>query len=903
MKRISWLAVFVTAILVLAGCAQKEPAEQSAPEPAPQSRSEAEVAPEVKNNGGYYVRVGDRVFFRRYGADAVAKGAVFGEFTAAWNTQGESELMAYTPATGELTALYTESGSGPLWYGDGGFYLSERISGAIRVVWYAADGGAAEPVCDGRVLGVTDSGLLAVERTEEEPSYHTVYAFYRNKAAAGELATDEDMTFAGLTDDGVFLLGAAYSEDVPVKYTLWQITPEGKQIHLGELPETDQNPFVYDVQPDRFLATGGKVVVGVGYYAGTGHFLDAAVFVEADVGREDSLRVLTPDLGGAEGDELPRLTVGEDGSAAFAPALDGELRVSWDEPGALEVRENGAWQPLAEYFAPDLSGGWGYRRIVQHMDYIDGAAYVTLACAHVSPADAIGWREAYALLDMLYLKVERGGVVTELACVDHDAEFYGNVWFVEGESVALWQQLSTADGEGYYDSDYVYAIPIAEDAYWEGGWESVFDGVTGLLPYDYGEGEADYYGYPLPDTEPAGALCLTLDRDGTIASLSRKNPAAVVLIDFDVPAAELEGAAETIHLERRETDEDVPWFWAKLRVLENNVRVRLERTPKELSVLEEIAMTEGAFVAGETLYDGVLDRGDCLALRVSLPWYPEVRVSVSKDGAWGSYVFGEDNYLHLETEDSIHPELTLTAYAPTNLAPYSGEGMMMALSGCWSYRSSATGETKALLYIGKDGDLTLTRDEGMETFLLTGGLDRLYARDWEPEDLLCLRTEDSAAVERIGFDGAVGDYLIELFRIDGEEILHLTQMNNGDGALSFLLPEAGDARYDYVFTRSRGIAEAGARWRDETIPARVVKYDGNVCWLREAEVVDEYPGGGAVWRAKAHAPCLAYPIADQNAAQILRSGRDTAYPMEIYDVSVNAEGAITGLKGAFDYDR
>lgn len=778
MRKTSWLAALAATVLLLAGCGQKPAPEQGAPEPTPQSEAMETAAPEVENNGGYYVRVDDRVYFRRYGADAVAKGAVFGAFTAAWNTRGESELMAYEPATGVLTALYTESGSGPLWYGDGGFYHNERINGEGRVVWYAADGSAVEQVCGGTVLGVTDSGLLAVERSEEDPGYHLVYAFYRNKQPVGELPTDEAMLFTGLTDEGAFLLSAAYSEDEPVAYTLWQITPEGRQIRLGELPETDQDPFVYDAQPDRFLAVDGRV--------------------------------------------------------AFAAALDGELRVGWEAPCALEVRESGAWQPLAEYFAPDLSGGWGYRRIVQHMDYIDGAAYVTLACAHVSPADAIGWREAYALLDMLYLKVERGGNITELACVDHDAELYGNVWFIEGESVALWQQLSTTDGEGYYTSDYIYAIPIAEDACWEGGWENVFDGVTGLLPYDYGEGEADYYGYPLPDTEPAGALCLALDRDGVIVSLSRKDPAAVMRIDFDVPDAELEGAAETIRLERRDTDEDVPWFWAKLRVLENDVRVRLERVGKEQSVLEEIAMTEGAFVAGETLYDGVLNRCDFLALRVSLPWYPEVRVSVSKNGAWGAYVFGED------------------------------------------------------------GSLTLTRDEGMESFSLTAVPDRLYAKDWESEDLLCLYTEDSAAVERIGFGGGAGDYLIELFRTDGEEVLHLTQMNNGDGALSFLLPDAEGVRYDYVFTRSRSAAEPGARRLNADFPARVVKCDDGLCWLREAEIVDEYPGGGALWRANPQAPCLAYPVANEDAAQILREGR--IYPMEIMNVSVNGNGAITGIQ-------
>ena len=101
-------------------------------------------------------------------------------------------------------------------------------------------------------------------------------------------------------------------------------------------------------------------------------------------------------------------------------------------------------------------------------------------------------------------------------------------------------------------------------------------------------------------------------------------------------------------------------------------------------------------------------------------------------------------------------------------------------------------------------------------------------------------------------------------------------------------------RYDYVFTRSRGAAEPGARRLNADFPARVVKCDDGLCWLREAEIVDEYPGGGTLWRANPQAPCLAYPVANEDAAQILREGR--IYPMEIMNVSVNGNGAITGIQ-------
>lgn len=887
------IGILLLALLLLAGCGSRSAEAPAGAEAADRSLPAAEEAapPEVENNGGHYVRVGGRVYFRRYGPDALEKAAVFGQFTEAGNAgfSGESELMAYDPADGALTALYTECGAGPLWYADGGFYLSEYANGSEQVVWYDADGGKIEPLCEGGVLGATDGGLLAVERVAAEPTFHTEYAFYRNKTLLGQSSTEDGVHLIGLTDDGAFLLCSSFSEDGKGTFTVWQFTPDGKQLRLGVLPPAEEPAFTWSVEPVRFLPGDGKVALGVGYYAGTGHFLDRSVFLEADVGTEDSLRLLPGPESGAEDEELPYLARGAEGAVEFVSAPDGTLRVNWDEPYALQLREDGAWQTLADRFAPYPEDGWGFRKIPQHTDYVGGAAYVTLACAEASPADSVGWRDGYALLDMLYLKVDRDGTVTELCAVDHNAELFGKVWFIEGESTAIWQQLSSADGEGYFEGNYAYAIPIAEDAYWEGGWEKVWDGVTGLLPYDYGEDGADYYGCPVPDAEPAGELCLTLDRNGTAVSLSRKDPAAVLGIDFDVPEESLEGAAATLDPERRPGDEDAPRFWAKLRVLEDGVRVRLERSSERLNTTERMAASDGVFFPGETLYDGVLDRGDFLAVRVSLPWRPELRVSVSKDGGWGSYCFGEDNHLHLETEKSVHPELTLAAYPAPAPDGFGEDAMLQALAGDWLYRSPVTDEVTGLLRVGADGAVTVTNRDG-ESFSLTAAPGRLYVPDWDAPDILTLSAEDPAVTERIGFGPSAGDYLPELFRTDGEELLRLTQTNNGDGALEFLLPDDGaPRRSDYVFTRSRGAAEKGVPERGLTFPAVVAKYDAekDIYWLRRAEIVD-FVEDAPVYRAVRSAPCVAY---DAGGARLPQGSRDTDRPMALCLVTVNAEGA------------
>ncbi len=892
MKRRLALAWALVLALTLFGCAkntqsvQQPEAQPAAPVvPAPAAPTE----PEVENNGGYYVRVGDKVYFRRYGRDALEKTAVFGEFTGTWvGINGGSELMAYDPVSGGLETVCAESGFGPLWYADGGFYLCERMAGDNYVVWYALDGSRAETLCPGTPLGVTESGLLAVEAYTADDSGWQDYVFYREKKEVGALrGTDAYYIFGGLTDDGLFLLDAAYGEDEAEK-TFYQLTVEGKLIRLGVLPKTESDeaePF-YDVQVDRFAAANGKVAFGVGYYMGTGSFLGETIFVEADVGQENSLRELTIESGEEEGD-LPYLTANADGTFSAVPALPGAVRVSWSDDGRypLEVFENGAWRALIPNFCDWAEDGWDYRRVEQHLDYVDGRAYVTLACAYASPMDSIGWRDAYTLLDMLYLCVEPDGTEREITRVDHDASLYGDVWFIEGESLALWRQRRATEEDEYYIPEGAYLIPIAEDAEWEGGWETVFDGTTGLLPYDYGEDAAGYYGCPIPDSEPAGRLTLKLNADGEIVYLARREPDTLLAIDFDVPESTLAGAAAKLPLERRAEDEDTLWFWAKISALEDGVRVRVERTPDNKTDMDYIAEFDGAFIVGKTLCDVTLDRGEFIAVRASLPWHPELRVSVSKNGAWGSYVFGEDNWMHLWTEESVHPRMTITAY------PAKDDLLADLCEGAWVCRDPETGETAGVVSFDPEGRMTA----GGYTFDVS--FERLYAELWESCDLLCLTNTDERLQSRYGASG--GDYLMELAHTGEEDVLYLLQANNGDAALpDVLAPEAKEPAYRFTLTRSRGAGMPyGTPLRDATFIASAERYDKEkgIVWLREARIAGEgeYEGMGPVYRLVNNAPCLAYPVAGTDANLALQ--RAGTYPMTVFKVTVNSAGEVESL--------
>ena len=907
MKRVLCLSLCLTLALTACGGTTAQSPTPSAEAPTVTETPAATPTPVsipkgVENNGRDYVRVDDRIYFRKYGPQAVSATTLFGIFTADYNTTGmESELVAYDLITGAVEPIFTDTGFGPLWYGNGGFYLQERINSEDQVAWYSLDGAETRELSPGRLLAVTDSGLVAVAAPDEVERDRTVYTLFRDGELLWELSPDGDWRFAGLTDAGLFLV--KIDRDVtPMEVSLWQAPIEvsdGEFWRLGVLPGLDDDYPYYAVEIDDFLSTEKEVAVVIGYYAGTAYMLNNAQAVKAQPGYTDSLVEL--DLSGLEefvGGEPPQLTTDATGQITLTEFLAGDLRLNYGYPdpakdGDLELYDGTAWITLVRDFQPPQTGGLGFRRIPQAMVYINGRAYVTAADSYVSPVDNIGWREAYTILEMDYLEITPGAEKT-LATVVYDNTLMGNLWRTADGKGLLWQQTG-GEFDQYPDALAAYRIPLGSGCTWIGANKD-------SLPTVELSGQDGEFGYGIPET--AGVLgWLRLNGKGEAVEVSDRSPDALLSIQFDVNEKDLAGAAEKIDPGRRDSDEDLPRSWAKLTALQDGVRVVVERTADQTTDLEDVVMTENQFIPGETLLDLTLDRGQYAAVRASLPHHPETRVWVSRGEGWGSYVFGEDNHLRPETETGSHPEITLAGYptAHEELIAYTGARLRADLEGTWLYRDSV-GQTLAALRFSFEepihGAYTMSLQDGdWNVYYFTAMPDRLFAGEYDAPDLLALTTDQDEVKAKLGFNGSVGDYLVDLYRTDGVELLRLTQVNNGDGALSRLLPGAKDTDSGFTFIRFEGTGKPGPRRRNTTFPAQVVRYDRPTysLWLQEMEVADTQEDGSPLYRPIAHAPCMAYPIANKDAILPLRACDDPGYPMTQFDVTVDNEGKITFL--------
>ncbi len=863
---------------------------------------------EVENNGGNYVRVGSEVYFRKYGPEALDPSAFYGRFTKYWDPEGgESEIMAFDLLTGEAERRFSDTGHGPLWYSGGSFWLQETLHYQNYVYRYSPDGAEAEELCEGQLIGITGDGILAVSDYEltEQGTFGTRYTFYKDGVRLSDHFAEGNYLTAGLDENGLYLIELPIGKSGTDSCVLFQLQTDGTVLELGSIKA--ENYYLPNALPGGFVSGGSRIGLGLDIYDGSLSEIEGQLFIEAAPGVADSAKEIQAE--GHTGGRLLYPAISGDGKIGLTEHLPDELRIN-SEGGKndLERWDGEQWLKLKESFLPLPEPGGAKDVICQDMEYVDGIAFITAANACVSPVEALGPREVYKLLGLDYLAVLAENRVKSFACMEMEAECYGNVWFTEDGSQLCWQQLASDDYEE--DAEACYLLEIADDAIWDDGREAVLDGaaVLNAVPMAYQQvppelfaetGTAQSGGCPLPE-EAGVPVFLHLNRNGRVSYLSRRFPNALLKVEIGEEEEELKEAKETIEPSRRVTDEDTPWYWAKVTALADGVKVCLERTPDHKNILDEFAEYDGLFVPGSELYSGSLDKGEYLAVKVSLPWHPEMRLSAAKGELYGSYIFGEDNYMHLEREDGTIPEKTIAGYAKEEAHDLGGEALKADLAGTWLYPDAEGGGTAALISFYEDapeagGSIRITRGDESQYTLKTE-LGRLYADTYEEPDLLMLETCDAETEELINMKGAAGDYRIERYRTDGQEILHLIQANNGDGALGALLP-AEENRFDYTFVRHTGTAASGPVRRNAEFSAVAVRYDKdrNTIWLTEAEEVDEYPGGGYIYGAVPDAECLEYPLTGMEAFSMLRGLGDPEYPMTVFRVNTDPEGSVTVL--------
>ena len=381
-------------------------------------------------------------------------------------------------------------------------------------------------------------------------------------------------------------------------------------------------------------------------------------------------------------------------------------------------------------------------------------------------------------------------------------------------------------------------------------------------------GAVEDYGTLFFEKQPAEEL-LTIDYCATRGEAEARGASAL----YDVPALP--------------DDEPGTRYWALLTAAKDGTHVRVERMSSGGGMLG-LYEVEGLFVPGALVADTVLDAGASVAVETNQPWVAEIRVSAWRDGFFGSYCFGSDNYYHLDDGARRYVAGAKTA------VPASAYELLALLDGEWTFLDG--GEHTACFRFFCDGSLSVSTEEDFFSFRFTP--DRLYAPADSAPDLLCLHDcdEDTAArlSPMLSTDGSCGDYLVEFAQCDGEQLLLLTQANNGDAVLPYLIPHGG-SDYSFLLHRYTGAAaDVPRRQPSGSFPAFVWKYDADegLVWIAEAAAVDEAEDGSAYYRVAPGAVCAAYRPSAQ-AVAVLSALPDPAYPAALFEAAVRSDGTLS----------
>ena len=401
----------------VAGTEQPAPPEAAA-QPNPSDIANAEPPlpeperPAVENNGGYFVRVGDAVWFRHYGDGTFDEPQLWGDFLTPWPSHpSASTLCCRNEADGTITEALSDGGFGPLWFGTDGFYLTRVTDTGTREAYFRALDGTETPLREGVVAGVSDNGRYAAVQVDDGGENHTALYLYDGtrevrSVLPGELAYLE---YAALTDAGSLIYACHGYGTGEFVSTLRQLDADGVETVLGTLPEQEFEFPPIDLQLEQCVLHDGEVYCVFAWYNGTGHFLTRSLCVRASLSHPDSLRAMeTPAWADADdlSDVLPKLCSSEADGVTIVQNLPGSLFAA----GNSLFRFNASGE--SELIAADLldqPSDPDEESFIKPIETVGGAVYLMVMNARRSPEDDIGWRMAYMPGELRYLRVPLDG--------------------------------------------------------------------------------------------------------------------------------------------------------------------------------------------------------------------------------------------------------------------------------------------------------------------------------------------------------------------------------------------------------------------------------------------------------------------------------------------------------------
>ena len=483
-----WGKVVIVAtvmILTMAGCTQEEPKSESKEMAQLQNTIESNqnrmdrearqeeidtTEQEVVNNGEQFVQVKNRIYYREYGQDALTTKIIGTRFIDDVTFDGNSTMMYYDTIAHTSNVAFEDNGYGPIYYSENTFFLNGYDENKKECVYSVEiDGSNKTIIGTGKIVEMSPEGnFYAVSVTKEDGnSKLDIYGTKTGKLF--EIMQENDLQIVEFTEDR-FIYQATTETEIRVYCIEISDNHLKDRILLGSIP-VDKEDFMGITMFEQALIYNDTIYLGYGVYEGTGQFFAKGTVVSANLTKENSMKV--------EKEIKPN---NED--ALYMPVFylneENELVYTQNEY-AGHVYENNSdlyyvddtlkTICVKQGILPCYEGRIGYDAI--ELNKIEDSIYFIRQKRINDPANNLGWRSAYQLMQMEYVKVSiTNGTEEILGTQKYPIDgFYATVWVCKEKSEngkeQMIYQLCEPGPQGLYDStsyeEVAYLTPISDD--------------------------------------------------------------------------------------------------------------------------------------------------------------------------------------------------------------------------------------------------------------------------------------------------------------------------------------------------------------------------------------------------------------------------------------------------------
>jgi hypothetical protein len=355
----------------------------------------------IYNNGGHFVKSGSRVWFRRYGADALDPSALWGDFLNSPQIGGTSEICWYDSEDDSVHEAFEDAGCGPIICSGGRLYLSE-IAGhpAYKLYSVKPDGSGRQELGDGQYVCCSEDGSIRVSvNTTTGKNSTTTLTVSDDGGVIEKLGGKEDAGF--IAAKGGYLFYETHDFDKNRNLTLYcrKLTKAGKSVRLGVAGDVGEDAFL---KIDQVKIKDKTVYISYESDAGTAEAFQTGGLLKGKLDVKDSLKTLetyvpddAPDGGVPnivpEDEEYP--TLSNDSSDLFVDDTDGHLYLYDSMGGTTDIAQ--------VYDTAD--GGDGQH--LEAAEIVDDCVFAMRETMAPDDQNSVGWRQAYSLVSTDYIRI------------------------------------------------------------------------------------------------------------------------------------------------------------------------------------------------------------------------------------------------------------------------------------------------------------------------------------------------------------------------------------------------------------------------------------------------------------------------------------------------------------------